>query len=60
VYNTDTAASILAALGLPMPPDIEGKPVGEALARPARQPFGAAVPPLSPAQPWRGNWRQPP
>jgi arylsulfatase A-like enzyme len=33
VYNTDTAASILYALGLPMPADIEGKPVFEALAR---------------------------
>lgn len=31
IYNTDTAATILYALGLPMPPDIEGKPVLEAL-----------------------------
>jgi hypothetical protein len=51
VYNTDTAASILVALGLPMPADIEGKPVDEALARPARQPLGRAVPSPSPAQP---------
>ena len=31
VTTTDTAATILYALGLPMPPDIEGKPVLEAL-----------------------------
>jgi arylsulfatase A-like enzyme len=40
VYNTDTAATILHALGLPMPADIEGKPVLEALAPPAA--FSAA------------------
>ena len=33
VFNTDTAASILYALGLPMPADIEGRPVFEALAQ---------------------------
>jgi arylsulfatase A-like enzyme len=44
VFNTDTAASILYALGLPMPADIEGKPVYEALARPAAVPGTAAKP----------------
>jgi hypothetical protein len=33
VSTTDTAATILYALDLPMPPDIEGKPVLEALRR---------------------------
>lgn len=33
IYNTDTAATILHALGLPMPKDIEGKPVLELLAK---------------------------
>jgi arylsulfatase A-like enzyme len=35
VFNTDTAASILYALGLPMPAGIEGKPVFEALSPPS-------------------------
>ena len=30
VYNTDTAATILHALGLPLPGDIEGRPITEA------------------------------
>jgi hypothetical protein len=34
VSTTDTAATILYALGLPMPSDIEGKPVLEALRAP--------------------------
>jgi arylsulfatase A-like enzyme len=36
IFNTDTAASILYALGLPMPEGIEGRPVLEAFAPPAR------------------------
>ncbi|MGD8861053.1 MAG: alkaline phosphatase [Myxococcales bacterium] len=36
VYNTDTAATILRALGLQMPEDIEGAPVFEGLAGVAR------------------------
>jgi hypothetical protein len=34
VYNTDTAATILTALGLESPPDMHGRPVNEAFRSP--------------------------
>lgn len=47
VYNTDTAATVLTALGLESPADMHGRPVSEAFAAPS-----APVDEAAPASDW--------